>query len=570
MRAFVRASSVVPLLAALAACTDAPSPSGAKPRPGDIDLAFASAHAVLVDFELDGELTSPSSAPATQRAQIAAQLTYTIGQLNGDSSVGRMERLEITSLVSTPNAAGTYDVTYHAKLPVAWGKPSAVPATYTVKVPRVATAAGLDAWVGTYNTTCVGFDGSGADRYSFWYYYRPATAGCVLSPTDTVSAVATVTKSPENTVGKYPEYDKVWSDGQLRVVAMYGRNESGATANSDPGIADYNSFVAQVRSYVRSVQPDLSKITETPGLTNTPGAAMPQVSIAATLPLVGSEASARRIQVDVMLVGYRIYQDGATFDAWYDPLTPTADIVLYAGHAGLGENVHTLMNKGVIGPGQYTIWMVNGCDTFAYVDPTLADRVSAANGGAASTLYLDTVSNAMPSYFGRTPGGSMRMIQSLMAVTAPRSYPEIFSGIDPKQIVVVTGEEDNTYDKSKPAVPGVPIGVPDAGAPDAGGKDAGGGAKDAGGGATDAAAPSDAGAGASSSGSSGASSGGASSGGASSGGGGDDAGCACTSAPGHAAGGAGSALLAVALATSLVAARQRRRREAAGDVHSRE
>lgn len=560
MRAFVRASSVVPLLAAfaaLAACTDAPSPSGAKPRPGDVDLAFASAHAVLLDFELDGELTSPSSAPATQRAQIAAQLTYTIGQLNGDSSVGRMERLEITSLVSTPNAAGTYDVTYHAKLPVAWGKPSAVPASYTVKVPRVATAAGLDAWVAAYNTTCVGFDGSGADRYSFWYYYRPATVGCALSPTDTVTATATVTKSPENTVGKYPEYDKVWSDGQLRVVAMYGRNESGATANTDPGIADYNSFVTQVRSFVRGVQPDLTKITETPGLTNTPGAAMPQVTVAATLPLLGAEVTPRRIQVDVMLVGYRIYQDGATFDAWYDPLTPTADIVLYAGHAGLGENVHTLMNKGVIGPGQYTIWMVNGCDTFAYVDPTLADRVSAANGGAASTLYLDTVSNAMPSYFGRTPGGSMRMIQSLMAVTTPKSYPEIFTGIDPKQIVVVTGEEDNAYDGTKPVVPGVPLGVPDAGAPDAGGKDAGGGAKDAGAASDAGAAGGDAAPPGASSGSSGASSGG-SSGARPTGGGEDDAGCACASAPGHAAGGAGALLVACAAALSLADRRRRR------------
>jgi MYXO-CTERM domain-containing protein len=457
-----RSSVVAPLLVALVACSDSAPPQADV---GATDLAFASAHGVLLDFEFDGELTSPSQAPTTLRAQIAAQLMYTVGQLNGQSSVGRMERLEVTNLVATPNAAGTYDVTYHAKLPVAWGRPTQVPASYTFRVPRDATTAGLDAWVSTYNTTCVGSEGSGADRWSFWYYYRPAVGACVQSPSDTVFAAATVTRSPENTVGKYPEYDKVWSDGALNVVAMFGRNESGATANTDAGIRDYNTFVSQVRSYVRSVQPDVTKITETPGLTSTPGVAMPQVTISATLPLLAGELTARTLKVDVMLTGYRIYQDGVTFDTWYSALTPTADMVLYNGHAGLGENVRTLMNKGEIGAGQYTIWMVNGCDTFAYVDPTLANRVSAANGGASPTLYLDTVSNAMPSYFTRTPGGSMTMIRALMDVLAPKTYPEIFANIDPLQIVVVTGEEDNTFDKTKSVIPGVPPGgLTDAGA----------------------------------------------------------------------------------------------------------
>ncbi len=440
---------------------------GVSPPSASVDQAFASAHGVLLDFDFDGRMSSTSSTPSTLKAQITSQLAYTVGQLNGDSSVGRFERLELTNIVATPDGAGAFEVTYHAKLPVAWGRLSAQPTTYTLKVPLAGTTAGIDAWVATYNTTCVGFEGSGSDRYSFWYYYRPAVGACALSPSDTAMVTATVARSPENTVGKYPEYDKVWSDRELNVVAMFGRNESGATANTDAGIRDFNTFVSQARSYVRTMQPDLTKLTETPGLSNTPGAVLPQVTVSAILPLLPGETIPRKINVNVMLVGYRIYQDGATFDAWYDALTPTADLVLYAGHAGLGENVRTLMNKGVVGAGQYTIWMVNGCDTFAYVDPTLANRVSAANGGALATLYLDTVSNAMPSYFSRTPGGSMTMIRGLMDVTAPKTYAQMFSNIDPAQIVVVTGEEDNTFDPSMSVIPGVPPGpvVVDAGVP---------------------------------------------------------------------------------------------------------
>lgn len=488
MRAFGLVALTAPLLVGLVSC-GASEGSGAplEPPASTVDQAFASAHGVLLDFEFDGQLASDSASPATLKSQISQQLMYTVGQLNGDSSVGRFERLELTNVIATPSATTGFDVTYHAKLPVAWGRPSAIPATYALKVPLTMTAVGLDTWIAAHNTTCVEPEGNGSDRYSYWYFYRPAAAGCVLAATDTALVSATVTRSPENTVGKYPEYDKVWSDGELNVVAMFGRYESGATLDTDPGIRDYNSFVTQARQYVRSMQPDATKIVETPGLTTTPGVTLPQVTLSATLPLLPGELSPRKLNVNVMLVGYRIYQDGATFDTWYDALTPKADLVLYAGHAGLGENVRTLMGKGVIGSGQYTIWMVNGCDTFAYVDPTLANRVSAANGGASPTLWLDTVSNAMPSYFSRTPNGSMTMIRGLMSVTAPKTYPQIFSAIDPSQIVVVTGEEDNLFDPSMPVVPGLPPGgsadagidsgpiLPDASPPtkDAGAKDSG-------------------------------------------------------------------------------------------------
>lgn len=438
--------------------------------------AFTSAHAVLLDFELDGEVTSNTSSPATLKNQIAAQLQYTVGQLNEESSVGRFERLELTNIVATPDGAGGFTVTYHAKLPVAWGRPSAPPTSYVLKVPRAGTVAGIEAWVAAHNTSCIDFEGSGSDRYSFWYYYRPEAPACAITSADTAFFNATVTRSPENTTGKYPEYDKVWEDGRLHVVAMFGRNESGATANTDVGIRDYNTFVSSVRTYLRGLQPDPTLVTETAGLTATPGSAMPQVNVSATLPLLPGELSPRTISVDVMLTGYRLYQDGVTFDTWYAGLTPTADMVLYNGHAGLGENVRYMMSRGTFAPGKYTIWMSNGCDTFAYVDATLPNRVSAANGGAPATQFLDTVTNAMPSYFTRTPGGSMTMIRALADVTAPKSYQQIFQNIDPAQIVVVTGEEDNTFDPSKTVVPGVTPGGPtgpDGGAGDGGIEDGG-------------------------------------------------------------------------------------------------
>ena len=459
-------SLAAPLVAGLVGCASpaAETDQGtheAKTLPGQVGKAgqaFTSVQSVLLDFEFDGQLVATTANQNQLRNLIRAQLMYTVGNLNGNDSVGRFERLELTDIVAT-GGAGHYDVTYHARLPVAWGQLGAEPATYDFILPARATDADLDTFAATYNTTCVDPGGRGSDRWSLWYYYRPFRATCAFDPADVVSFTATVTLSPENTVGQYPEYDKVWADNQLNVVAMVSRNVNGATSNSDAGIRDYNTLVRQIRQYARSLQPDPAQIAETPGLTDTPGVGLPQVSVSVTLPPdPGADPAAppRQLNVNVMLVGYRLYQDGTTFDDWYNPLTPTADMILYNGHAGLGENVRTLSTKGDFVAGQYVMYLSNGCDTFAYVDSTLPDRISAVNGGAPATQFIDTITNAMPGYFTTLPTTSMTLIRGLMNIDAPQSYYELLAPIDPSQVALVTGEEDNLFQPGMPILP-VPV-----------------------------------------------------------------------------------------------------------------
>ncbi len=451
-------SLAAPLLAGLVGCT---SVSG-NTHPGQVDKtdqAFTSVHSVLLDFEFDGQLVATTANQNQLRNLIRAQLMYTVGSLNADNSVGRFERLELTDIVAT-GGAGHYDVTYHARLPVAWGRLGLEPATYTFLLPARAADADLDTFAATYNGgPCVVSDGRGANRWTMWYYYRPLKAGCAFDPADIMTLTATVTTSVENTAGQYPEYDKVWADNQLNVVAMFGRAVDGATSNNDAGIYEYNSFVRQIRQYARSLQPDPTLIEETPGISNTPGVALPQVSVSVTLPPdPGADPAAlpRQIHVNVMLVGYRLYQDGTTLDDWYNPLTPTADMILYNGHAGLGENVRNLSTKGDFVAGQYLMYLSNGCDTFAYVDSTMGDKISAVNGGAPSTLYLDTITNAMSGSFSALANGSMTLIRGLTDIENPRSYQELFVNIDRAQVVLVTGEEDNLFQPGMPILP-VPV-----------------------------------------------------------------------------------------------------------------
>ena len=89
------------------------------------------------------------------------------------------------------------------------------------------------------------------------YYFRPQSVGLHASPPRTSHTVtATLAPSPSQTTGKFPEYNKVWEDDTLNVVAIFGKYEDGATTASDAGIAAFNEFVGAMKSELGDARPD--------------------------------------------------------------------------------------------------------------------------------------------------------------------------------------------------------------------------------------------------------------------------------------------------------------------------
>ena len=67
------------------------------------DQDFSSREAVQLDFELDGELVTDST--FNVKAKIQDQFLYTIGHLNGDRSVGRLDKLALTNVQQSTQLA---------------------------------------------------------------------------------------------------------------------------------------------------------------------------------------------------------------------------------------------------------------------------------------------------------------------------------------------------------------------------------------------------------------------------------------------------------------------------------
>lgn len=66
-------------------------------------VLFLSPKATLLEFEFDGELLAESSvSTGDARIYIDRQLLYTIGHLNSDNSVGRLDKVTLSNVTVTP------------------------------------------------------------------------------------------------------------------------------------------------------------------------------------------------------------------------------------------------------------------------------------------------------------------------------------------------------------------------------------------------------------------------------------------------------------------------------------
>jgi len=418
----------------LSACVDDDPYDGETVKSGDDDgKGDASALGVFVDAEFDAKLLTDSSWDDKQT--ISDALLFTVGQLNGMTAVGRVDKATITNIVKT-TVGGKTQLSYHAKLPVVWGKRDNVPQTIDLYMPADVSYAAQEAFAEKYKHDCVDAGAHDVDSGSMFYYFRPKASGCALAPADAVKATATISPSSIQTTGKFPEYDKVWEDGTLNVVAIFGKYEDGATTSSDAGISAYNAFVKAMKTQLGS-----SATTVPASVPTSPGVAAPDIEFNATL------ADGKKIHVLALLTdNVNTGLSQPAFRQRYEDASTRADFITYNGHAGLGSNIRALASAGKWVAGQYVVVFMNGCDTFAYIDGSLFAAHKAVNPDDTTGFkYIDIVNNGMPAYFSSMPNATMALFRGLTSYSEPQTYEQIFRNVDSSQIVLVVGEQDNQF-----------------------------------------------------------------------------------------------------------------------------
>jgi len=422
------------LVAPAVGCLDE-DPFDGEAVKSDDGKADSSALGVFLDATFDGKLVTDSS--WNDKQTIQDQLLYTVGQLNGYTAVGRVDKAEITNIHKTTTSDGKTQLTYTAKLPVIWRKSNGMPDKIDLKLPLDISYAGQEAFATKYKENCVDWGAHDVDAGSMFYYFRPRASGCNLTASDVHAVSASVALSPTATTGKFPEYNKIWEDNTLNVVAIFGKYEDGATTSADAGIDGYNEFVSAMKSELAN-----RNLTTVPASVPTnPGVSAPDIQFNATLP------DGKKIQVVALLTDNvnKGLQD-PTFRARYESLSTRADFITYNGHAGLGSNIRALASAGKWVAGQYVVVFMNGCDTFAYIDGSLSSAHQAVNSDDTTGFkYIDIVNNGMPAFFSNMPESSLAIFRGMLSYDDPKTYEQILAKIDSSQLVMVTGEQDNAF-----------------------------------------------------------------------------------------------------------------------------
>jgi hypothetical protein len=425
--------TAITALSTAASCSDSPSDPWEGEWVKTDGKDDASAIAVFVDASWHGQLIINES--TNDERTIEKQVLFTVGNLNTWNSVGRVDKSVITNIVRTTLDDGRIQLDYDVTLLVAWGRRNDVPTEIQMRLPLDMSEPGLQAFIAKYGPTCsVPHELTPTNMF---YYWRPWKQGCSFEPAEIVTVTATLVPSPAQTTGKYPEYDKVWEDGKLEAMVIFSKNVVGATT-ADSGIVAYNSFITALKMELAD-----NNLTTIPAdLPSSPGAAIPDAELHATL------ADGKQVRIVAILTDHirTALEEDPAFRARYESLTTRADLIGYHGHAGLGSNIRALARAGAWVQGQYVMVHMNGCDTYAYINDALNRAHMQINpDDTTGDKYVDLISNAMPSFFHENSDTAMATIRALLAFDAPRTYEQIFADIDSSHVVLVSGEQDNTF-----------------------------------------------------------------------------------------------------------------------------
>jgi hypothetical protein len=403
------------------------------------NLNLDSFHSRAFDgFIDDGFIVTAAASDEIVREQIEEQLRYSVGLLNTWSGVGDLSRTLAKSIKikdRTVVSEGRWRVSYTASMTVVWSNSYQRPGSVMLILPS-GTDSNLGMpkkFVDRYNVpACLDPSNHGVGIGSIWYYLRPYQRGCELGNSRNVAPLSVrfpmrLEESAINTTGHSPEYKKFWEDGKLVVTSVFSRNSPGRDPN-DEGYSQYRYFYQRmVSTFGQPIEVSAAISPNGPDLDTT--------AYAATFNTVKGPIVVHTWLVDGMT------NNGDEFDSQFATVTADSDVVNYNGHAGLGSNVRGLARRFSVNPGQYQLFVINGCDTFAYVDDLIMQKHKDKNPGYPDYKFVDVIANTMPSYFSYNTHTAVNVISA--AVQSNATYRQILSNFDRSQHAVVFGEEDN-------------------------------------------------------------------------------------------------------------------------------
>jgi hypothetical protein len=453
---------------ALTACVDQ-SANDQTPAADDglVEGELVSVHtrqvvAAISDALVIGPDVAVNAADFQARAETVARdhLRYTVGFLNGRNGAPSLKRTVIKSVVRVAVAGpGLAQYRYSAELDIMLGRDPTNDTATSLEflLPSQVDTAFLTSFVERYKTDCVSNLRDKPTIDTYWYYYRPEAFFCPLTKTPkpadisaTTRVKATLTTKPDGPV-TFPEYDAVWRDGTFQYTGLFMQVEG---AFGDIGRESYGSTIRDMTAefgqptIVYPPNLTLAKLTQQIRASNV---VVPELVLKFNSPKGPVEAR-------MFLLASLETPDTSVpdFAKKYETATERADLVVFSGHASYGRDVERFSKMGKFAAGQYQLFVLNACDSFAYEAPDLRDAHSRINAAASNPSgFFDLMVNAMPAPAQEIPAVTLSFVKAL--AQAKLSYQEILTTINSEQRAVVLYDEDNQWGRTTPTNPTVRV-----------------------------------------------------------------------------------------------------------------
>lgn len=323
------------------------------------EVHFSSPFVQEVKFTIeDGVVLSDNS--ESPKLAVNQQLKYMFGILNEVDSGLDFPQLDVEIISFEKN-----EIHYKVSGIIAWDKKREMPRNFLFLLPRRGDVVGRTEFLNKYKNNC---SKKPSSLESFWNYYRPHHAGCVLNEADFVKIEAIFTPAVNDSENLSPNYLEIFKDNTLEITTILTKDQPQNV--NDMGLFEMQRLCGnqnQQECHVENFQ------------------------------------SGTRILIHVFLVGNFDNRPQEFLSRLQGYLT-NSDIISYNGHSGMGANIESWMNYYPIkDKNKYQILFFNSCDTFGYFRKEFLEEGN-----------RQVILNATPNYFGTFATSNLNLINKLL------------------------------------------------------------------------------------------------------------------------------------------------------------
>lgn len=291
-------------------------------------------------------------------------------------------------------------------------------------------------------------DADHAIEQYFWYFFNPTAYGCPLKENVDYFNVQGTVQYYQNTKATYPEYERLFVNGELTFHILFGMDDSSQDWNPK------SSKDLSAQSY-RQLKQNLVKW----GYQSKVWTAAEVSSFFGNLGYYSSQPFVEELvkQTPKGIVRYRIFfgastiYEGTAFQKFLAYSLKSASIMLYAGHSGLGEylNLDLMQNnaqlKMTAEQSRYQIYYFNSCSSYPYYNSQYFSLKRTA-ADPKGTKNLDIITNGLSTLFLSIAPSSLTLMQAVEIYSTQGkkvSYQDMMNSADSNNLIGVNGDEDN-------------------------------------------------------------------------------------------------------------------------------